>query len=173
MNASGGLGYDPKSLGIVMNMQPQDMMQSFRTGLLGVTAAMFIAGNPAASEDLHAQAMHRAPYVMDHACALIDMLRVQKIDGQWVGRRSLWRGELPVSGPISRFLTRYYGFSDAIAFRHHMTQFDIAAKHWSVIGALDPDMLGSEEIIQEIDTVLIQILEGSERDPWEICGQNK
>lgn len=100
------------------------------------------------------------------------MLRVRKVDGQWVGGRSLWRAELPVTGPGAKFLTKYYTFADARSFRHHLTQFAIAAKHWDVIATLDPDSLGADDLLTEIDRAMNQLPEGLGKDPWQLCEVN-
>lgn len=139
--------------------------------LVGSIVAYVTKIPPAVAEDLHARALHRAPYVIGDACALIEMLRMQKVDGQWIGGRSLWRAELPVAGPGAEFLTKYYGFADAVTFRHYLTQFKIAADHWDVSATLDPDSLGADRLLAEIDRALNQLLEGFGEDPWQLCGE--
>ena len=34
-------------------------------------------------------AEHRAPYVMREACIVVDLLNYKKVDGDWVGGRSI------------------------------------------------------------------------------------
>ena len=140
-----------------------------RAALVGGMVAYVSKISPAVAEDLHARALHRMPYVIGNACALVEMLRLEKVGGKWVGGRSLWRAELPVAGPGSAFLTKYYAFADAHNFRHYLTQFKIAADYWNVSGTLDADSLGADSLIIEIDRTLNRLLEGLGEDPWRLC----
>lgn len=85
-----------------------------RTLILSAFVACFAQPVPASQK----QAEHRLPYVMPDACRLIELLDFEKIDGKWVGGRSIFRGQAPVTGKISKWFAKksFYHF-DAITFR--------------------------------------------------------
>lgn len=112
----------------------------------------------------------REPYVMHDACRIAQLLNYTKIDGEWVGGRSVWRGQAPITGGISQILENFLLFTfEASTFRSYVRNFDTTARYWNVVVKLDPDLLGPKDIIRQVDYTVAQLLNGLPYDPWSTC----
>jgi hypothetical protein len=115
-------------------------------------------------------AEHRAPYVMREACIVVDLLNYKKVDGDWVGGRSIWKGQPPVAGRTAQIFADFpfYTF-DAAPFLYYVKMLDITARHWGVLATLDPHNLGPRYLLREVDYVVERLLVGLPVDPWTLC----
>lgn len=135
------------------------------TALLGLP----ILGVPADAEDslTFDQGAH---YVMLPACEIMRIMRYQKVGGEWVGGRSLLKGELPVTGSISTRLARsnMYVF-DARMLRMRTDQLVGAAKVVNVEGLLFPDSMSPKFFRDSVDHMVKRLMADFDSDPLSNC----
>lgn len=117
-------------------------------------------------------------HAMPPACAMAEYLGYEKIDGEWVGGRSVFRGELPVVGPVSKLLvdstlarSGFFRF-DAQGFRFQKHRLDSVAKVFNINVLPNADLMSGEIMIDYIDETVERLLKYWDGpDPWTLCDE--
>lgn len=116
--------------------------------------------------------------VMPHACVMAEYLGYEKIDGKWVGGRSILRGELPVTGRLSKYLVDStlarsgFFYFDAQGFRFEKHWLDSVARAFDMDVLPDADLMSGASMIHYIDDAVERLLKYWEGpDPWALCDE--